>query len=121
MSAEYPMASEMQRRPLRYLVAVPVVLEDATLRVTGTVYGLSSTGGHVANASSCPPVGTQLRCRLLKLRENLGTSGSDSIDLTARVARHTELGFAIEFREAAEIVEGLLSRALKRGKIGEPS
>ncbi len=90
------------------------MLIDGTLLVTGVIQNISNSGALLTNASDRPAVSSQGRLRLTNLRMSLRTTGPDSIELPATVARHDPAGFAVHFTGATEDVQTLIERALSR-------
>lgn len=114
------MTESMIPRSPRYAVAIPVIFHEGTLPATGMTQNISATGALIINASAQPPVGTRAQFRLHTLQQVLRTSGPDSIELLAAVARHVPDGFAVDFGERQSRIEGLLERAHGRGILAGP-
>ncbi len=104
---------EQQRAP-RYSVSIPAIMIDGRIPVTGVIENISSSGALLTHASERPEVNSQGRLRLTNLRMSLRTTGPDSIELPARVARHDLAGFAVQFIGASEDVHTLIERATSR-------
>ena len=105
---------ERPRAP-RYSVSIPAIMIDGTLLVTGVIQNISNSGALLTNASDRPEVSSQGRLRLTNLRMSLRTTGPDSIELPATVARHDPAGFAVQFTGASEDVHTLIERTLSQG------
>lgn len=110
-------AENRTERAQRYEVNIPAILIDGSLPVTGVIQNISSSGALLTNASDRPQVSAQGKLRLTNLRMSLRTTGPDSVELPAKVARHDPAGFAVQFVNAHEDVRILIERALSQGAI----
>ncbi len=98
-----------QRAATRVRLRAPVEYRGSEERGTGTIWDISASGARLEDVSTCLERGATawLRCSFFL--------GSFDVELEGSVVRHTETGFAVEFRELVRAQVGLLRSILPDG------
>ncbi len=106
---------QTQQRATRVRLRAPVEYRACEARAThgthgiGTIWDISASGARLEDVSASLEQGATawLRCSFFL--------GSFDVELKGSVVRHTETGFAIEFRELGKAQVGLLRSILPEG------